>query len=287
MLSALLGVLPPSCKGENPTETESSNTVTYKLEEQKLGADYDEIRSLKISSDGCHMAYVITRGGKSLAVIDGREGPEHDEIGLIELSPTGTRAAYTAKEEGKWFVVVDGQPGSKHDGTKSVVFSPDGRRTAYAAQSGKKWSVVVDSQPGPEYDEVGPPTFSQDSGRMGYTAKLGSTWHAVVDGQPEADFDQIAVGSVTFNRTTAFFESIVFSPDSRRVAYLARKSEKWLMVIDGRPGPEYDEIKRAVFSFDEYGRPDGPSYSLAFSSEGKHVAYAARVDNKWSVIVDG
>ena len=64
----------------------------------------------------------------------------------------------------------------------------------------------------------------------------------------------------------------VFSADGKRVAYVARKDEKWLVVLDGRPGPEYDEIME--------GLP-------VFSPDGKRVAYAAMKDEKWLLVLDG
>ena len=36
--------------------------------------------------------------------------------------------------------------------------------------------------------------------------------------------------------------TLVVSPDSKRVAYLARRGRKWFVVLDGVEGKEYDEI---------------------------------------------
>ena len=35
------------------------------------------------------------------------------------------------------------------------------------------------------------------------------------------------------------FSSLIFSADGKRVAYAAQKGTKWLVVVDGQPGPEY------------------------------------------------
>ena len=51
----------------------------------------------------------------------------------------------------------------------------------------------------------------------------------------------------------------VFSPDGKRVAYAARKGAKWLVVVDGQQGAEYDEIGVGTLVFS----PDGVLEYLA------------------------
>ncbi|HYM74830.1 MAG TPA: hypothetical protein VE377_02540 [Candidatus Dormibacteraeota bacterium] len=64
----------------------------------------------------------------------------------------------------------------------------------------------------------------------------------------------------------------VISPDGKRIAYVALRDGKLLVVVDGREGPEYDAIDK--------GTP-------VFSSDGKRVAYTAQKGGKWLVVVDG
>jgi len=44
----------------------------------------------------------------------------------------------------------------------------------------------------------------------------------------------------------------VFSPDGKHTAYWAKKGQKWLMVLDGTAGPEFDQFiaNRPVFLLD-------------------------------------
>jgi len=67
-------------------------------------------------------------------------------------------------------------------------------------------------------------------------------------------------------------ESFTVSPDSRRIAYVAKVGNKQLVVVDGKKEKEYDGIMEGT---------------LIFSPDGEHVAYGAQVDNKWLVVVDG
>jgi hypothetical protein len=54
------------------------------------------------------------------------------------------------------------------------------------------------------------------------------------------------------------------------VAYAAKRGDKWLAVVDGQEGPEYEGISVPIFS-----------------PNSQRVAYAAKRDNKPLVVVDG
>jgi len=60
------------------------------------------------------------------------------------------------------------------------------------------------------------------------------------------------------------------SPDGSRVAYAARKADRWRIVVDGVEGPDYDSV----------GVP-------RFSPDGGHVAYPARQERQWRIVRDG
>ncbi len=81
-----------------------------------------------------------------------------------------------------------------------------------------------------------------------------------MDGQAGAEYDGIAAGSM------------IFSADGKRMAYVAQKGAKQMVVVDGEAGPEYDEIGKGT---------------LIFSADGKRVAYGAQKGAKRFVVVDG
>jgi hypothetical protein len=64
---------------------------------------------------------------------------------------------------------------------------------------------------------------------------------------------------------------LTFSPDSKRVAYAAINSQRWMMVIDGKEGKSFDYINKGA--------------SL-FSPDSKRVVYEARRGKKWTVVID-
>jgi len=67
-------------------------------------------------------------------------------------------------------------------------------------------------------------------------------------------------------------ESLVVSPDSKHLAYVAVRGEKQFVVVDGEEGKEYDGIGAGT---------------LIFSPDSKHLAYGAERGEKWLVVVDG
>ncbi len=80
---------------------------------------------------------------------------------------------------------------------------------------------------------------------------------------------EVSVSKIGFG---AIMESLAVSPDSKRMAYAARRGDKLLVIVDGAEGKPYDGIGEG---------------SLTFSPDSKRVAYMAKREGKWVVIVDG
>lgn len=78
------------------------------------------------------------------------------------------------------------------------------------------------------------------------------------DGQPQPPFDDIGRAGLTA---------------SGRFAYSAKKDQRWTLVVDGKPGPWYDDIDDVAYGY--------------FSPDGGHVVYAAATGRKWSLVRDG
>jgi Tol biopolymer transport system component len=70
-------------------------------------------------------------------------------------------------------------------------------------------------------------------------------------------------------------------PGFERVVCVVRHGEKWAVIVDGKTGPEYNEIG------DLWQFIRGGKHTPIFSPDGKRVAYVARKGHKWQVIVDG
>lgn len=103
--------------------------------------------------------------------------------------------------------------------------------------------------------------------------------------------------------------SLIISPDLRRVSYAAKSENKIVVVLDGKKGKRYDDITLPIFSPDSKrlsytaklgnkwvvivdGKEEKQQYdgigtgTLIFSPDSKRLAYAAQLGNKWVVVVD-
>lgn len=79
-----------------------------------------------------------------------------------------------------------------------------------------------------------------------------------VDGVDRGCFDGLAI------------RHILFSPDSRRMAFPVKDGNEWRVVLDGVPGP-----------------PVAGVGDMVFSGDGGRLAYSAEREGAWRVVVDG
>jgi len=74
--------------------------------------------------------------------------------------------------------------------------------------------------------------------------------------------------------------SIIFSPDSQRIAYTAKVGNHWIAVVDGIEGKSYDHIQNLVFS------PDSKSVAYIADSGGKSIG-STFYGGKWRIVING
>lgn len=286
------------------------------------------------SADGSSVGYLE---GSALrkrmrAVVNGKPGDLFDGIDLHSLlfSPDGKRFAYAANERSpadSWFVVIDGQRERAFDGLGvSYAFSPDGKRFAYTARQTNQWFLVVEGDRELAIEGIVDHTltFSPDSRRLAYAvAKSDRRAYLVVDGKSGPVRDDIGgsfpTGLAPDRASMQTFyglarPSLLFSPDSGRIAYVAHFGQKKRVFVDHQDdGVEMEYLEGGmVFSEDSkrlaYGGRgfgnrfhekrflvvdgkrgadyDGLGY-FGFSQDGKHIAYAAKKGAKCVIVVDG
>lgn len=201
--------------------------------------------SLTFSPDSKCVACVAEHGKwRAVVVVNGQEGKEYDDIAgdSLTFSPDSKRVAYIAgRRDGKVFAVVDGQEGKDYDhiASDSLTFSPDSKHVAYVGVSGCEKESLLGK----------------------WTARGGKSF-LVVDGQENKAYENI------LNR-------VFFSPDSKRIAYVAGPEKRWFVVVDGQESKPYD--------------CDGgfSQHFPVFSANSQRVAYAAQRGGKGFVVVDG
>jgi Tol biopolymer transport system component len=150
--------------------------------------------------------------------------------------------------------------------------------------------------------------ISSDHKHLAFTVKTPAGEFVMVDGVAGKTYTSIPRHPLTEAGVT---EQIKFSPDGRRVAYVARRGNKFLVVADSKEGPAYDEIRvgaptfsadsRRLAYFAERGgktlavidgiesKPfdDASSEAPIFSPDSRHVVYTAEHGKQTHVVLDG
>ncbi len=268
-------------------------------------------RSLTHSLDSKHYGYVVQQGDSMFVVIDGKEGKPYREIAPTNIlfAPVGSRYAYYARPKagGKWVVVIDGEESKEFDQVAKLSFSPDGKRVAFGVEQGGKQFFVVDNRVGSEkeFDKVagGSFTWSPDGKQYAYGAVRDSKVIIISAGRESKAYKEatqpmfspdsqhvVYVASPAENQAVVVLdekeqkqyrrvvaESIRYSPDSKRLAYIASHNdpqgkEQMFFVIDGQETTPYDALNRDSF---------------IFSPDSKRTSFQCVKNKKAIVVIDG
>jgi Tol biopolymer transport system component len=212
------------------------------------------------------------------------------------FSPDGRRLALVIKQGDAFALLVDGAEVGRYASVNRLTFSPDSRHWVFSTARDGKAQVITDAGPGPEYKTVSLPQFSAVNGRLGYVASRGAGSFTVVDGVEGKVYE--AVNGFTFSpdgRRTAFQATtaerlimtvvdgkehqgytggvsspILFSPDSRHVAYTASEGGGHILVVDEVRQKEYPGI-----------------FFMSFSPDSRHLALLTKTGEQDVLVVDG
>lgn len=228
---------------------------------QLTGPLYDGIAELRLSARGGRPAYAALRdpaeGGPRgwAAVIDGVEGPLFDRVGSLAWAPDDRRLVYVARhQEIDQVMVVDVRAAAPRHAPlgpafpaivpASLVLDAEGERLAYIARREDGLHAVVLGlaggaalAEGPAFDAV--EALSLPPGRSGYLGHRGGRSWVVLDGAPSIPYEWAG--------------DLVFSPDGRHHAYLARRAGRTLIAQgDRRFG--VDQVVEGTLVVDDTGR---------------------------------
>jgi Tol biopolymer transport system component len=245
--------------------------------------------SLRLSPDGTRSSYGAndrSTGNSWVCIIDGKRRNAFDIVGVSHaFSPDGKRIAYTGLRAQQWFVVEDGQPEIPIEGIvdHSLTFSPDSRRLAYAvAKADRRAYLVVDGNAGPVHDGIGgsfPPGVAanrasrQTDYGLGYATSIlfSPDSHRIAYLAHSGRMKRMYLDGKAEDVEMEFLQGgMVFSDDSNRLAYGGRRGDKFFLVVDGKKGADYDTL----------------GY-FGFSHDGKHIAFMAKKGDKYVIVVDG
>lgn len=256
------------------------------------------------SPDSTRVAMKVTRDDhgrtQTVAVDNVLMGPKGKVIFGPIFSPDSTRAAMVVSQGGTGILQVGNARMVGPDPIAAPVISPDGQRIAYVGREGQRQLVYVDGRSSVVYDQVmvDSLTFSADSAQFAYIAKRGPGTFVVLNGHEGTAYSQIA--SLVFSpdsQRLAYWAGqpdrgwtvvadglentlmrvqdqagLQFSPDSSKLAGFGQRNGRWHLIVDGRFGHGHDALGRG---------------SLTFSPDSQHIVYAAVNDRQWSVVLDG
>ena len=176
---------------------------------------------------------------------------------------------------------------------ESVIISPDCTHIAYKMQRGIGIIVVLDGIPSRVYRKVGELTFSENHNQLFYRARELGAWYIVRNYRPynfrefiadpipspngygwAAVFkspikQQLCVNgkdSPTFDEINQ--QSIRFSPDSKQIAYFARRGHHWYVQFNDKTAGPYEDVAQAPV-YDELS---------------EQLAYIAKHNGQWYVV---
>jgi hypothetical protein len=237
----------------------------------------------------------------------------HDQVLVLDR---GEKLVYSARKDNLEYVIDGSTISKPYESTRHLAVSPDRKHVAFSGgkteAQGNYYRVLDGIEIGP-YTLICNPTFSPDSSKLAFEIKNGNSWrHALSEVgtstlylTPTADIHDMGpvfssdgrfIASIqlyiaenrafrvirTVDLTEVYrreYERIgktAYSSDKSRVAYLAWKKGKPLVVTSSFLGGDEKE---------------GSTYDLIFgpliSPDGLHVAYGAERGGKRYLVIDG
>ncbi|MDD2900120.1 MAG: hypothetical protein PHI31_15590 [Desulfuromonadaceae bacterium] len=283
----------------------------------KAGKLYDEIEAftLILSPNGHHVAYGAKIGDRNYVVVDGVEKGPFADRGRISFSPDSKHVGYDAKIGNKWYMYVDN---TKNEGALQYfdrpIFNKDSNKITYLEVteiSGVYRLVVSDLQ----FRNNIPLTIADTA----YAVNAGKTAIAAVEKNHGKwnviSFDFMHPEKIKSGESYDDIKQLTYSGDGKSLAYIAVKDGRSYIVLDDKkellPDGEYpwpfvilpDSKGVGIFIVHDKGpqaylhtaflpdRGKNKTYKegahLTYSGDGKHYAYVAIQNEKFTIVVDG
>ena len=148
--------------------------------------------------------------------------------------------------------MINGVPvGSPADEVRSLYFSPGGAHLMHQARSGKQWTLMVDGRPtSMPYDEVRGPVFKPRHHPAGLRRQTGRTSRRRRARTPSR---------------TPICTSRVSRPMDGGSRSARSPDKKWILILDGAPAKQFDDIVAVSFSQGGGSRMSGAAVMTTWS----------------------
>ncbi len=169
------------------------------------------------------------------------------DVHSIAFDRSGSHAAIAVRVGAQWTIAVDGRIGALWDGVGAPRLSAVGGHVAYAADSGGRWRVVLDGRGGPVFDAIvaGSLTLDDAGCVVAYVARRGADQLVVSGADISPPWRSVRALAIEPAMDTARKAACTRPP---HVAYAARDSAGWHLVIDGQAGAAYDDVRDVRFA---------------------------------------
>ncbi|MGI9101605.1 MAG: hypothetical protein ACR2IF_04085 [Terriglobales bacterium] len=210
---------------------------TARLDGKQVGAAYDEIAQLRLSTDEQHLVFMGKNDGRWKLVMDGEErSSPYGRVTWPYLSPDAKSFAFGGCQEKRCRVVINGDDtGPEYEDISWPFFTKNGEHYAYFGKRNKKWIMLLDGKEyGPEMDNYLKWYFVPDGERVAVAGLLNGKWTWIVGGKPGPGFDVIS--------------DINFTGDGKHYAYggteakfgMGHKKTLGHIVVDGQVAEKYE-----------------------------------------------
>jgi WD40 repeat protein len=310
--------------------------------DDKIGNWYETVQGGRFTSD-YKFGYTGLKNGKWFQVADGAERQSIETsvddvkapVPAIYSTGNSKFLAIKGANKGKMWFVVNGKKQDEYDWVGEFYISPDGQHYAYVTQTNNigvnknsQQAYVVDGVLQQSFDEagsgLGQPSWSPDGKMVAFPFKAGFLWFVgqqslKLNGapsplrpyiKPEQSIEEFLKSrSAPATPNTGWhseIDTLMWSPDSKQLAYIAKQGKKMLVVTNRQPGPIYDYIshftpspdgKRHAYIAWQAGKRqmiiDGKAnkqyadvYAPLWSPDSKRIAYKAQTINQWIVVSD-
>jgi WD40 repeat protein len=268
----------------------------------KAGSPYTTVRNL-IFGPGGNYYYLAQKGNAWLLVADGKEGKPYDGISELALLPKTARPLFIATDKERNLLVVDDRESRRWRQVTEVTFTPGDSLAAYVAEDSNRWYVVEDTvirirEPGILLHSLSYKSGTREPVYVAIDAAFSSVLK--VDGlsfsESHANIERVSVAPdgryVVFQTTdsagrevwvnhapvgipTGIVGSVVFSPDSRRYAFVTQSDSGMRVISDSGASRLYDDVSELQFSPDGLSlawiaRRAGASFAVESDQEGPH-----------------
>jgi hypothetical protein len=293
--------------------------------------------TLRTSEIGRVALVVKMKNGRERVLLDGK--PQEPFASIVP--PEAMAAAQKLPEQQRALLRA-----SEGAASRILRFTPDQQRVYYRAFDGKGYVIASDRGKSQTYTSImdDMPVFSPNSKAIAFVAGKGGRYVVVLNDREIGAFDDVLVGSLLFSpagerlafcalksgewrvmcdsnsyRALEGVGGMTFSPDSRRLAYVAfSKTNRATVMVDGQAVGEYDAVgeqslgfspdsKRLVFAAvhpdrkwyvhavgSETAKPFGPYEAIGeesgaprFSRDGLRLVWTAQVGSSWQVFENG